>query len=514
MPSWRMVLLAIAEAWEKRRGEVRRQGSQLVEALGASARIQPSTEPIREQLVIKATESLRASFDPVNGGWGGAPKFPAASLIELLLSRGEREMSLAALRAMAQGGIYDHVGGGFARYAVDATWTVPHFEKMLYDNALLARAYLHGWQVSGEERFREVCCETLDWTIREMRGSEGGFCSSLDADSEGVEGKFYVWTLDELRSVLGDLYEEAMAHFGPREFEHGTFVLEGRGPGPPRLDEIRSALFEARAGRVRPGLDDKRLTSWNALMISALADAGAVLGSADYVEAAVACASFLLSERRDPSGRLLRTAHIPAYLDDHAYLLEALLTLYETTFDPRWYSEAVSVADTLIARFSDPERGGFYTTADDLEQLPARRKDLEDSPIPSGNSAAAFGLLRLSLLSGEGKYERHALGVLRLLFQVAVRHPHAFGHLLRAADFYLAPVREVAIVGPPGEADALVRVVRGAFRPHLVLAGGPGDGVPLLEGREPVDGRAAAYVCEHFVCQAPVTSPEELSAAL
>jgi uncharacterized protein len=511
MPSWRMVLLAIAEAWEARREEIRRQSGELVQVLGATARLEPSAEPITEEPLQRAIASLRESYDELGGGFGGPPKFPQGPLLELLLARGEREMSLGTLRAMAAGGIYDQIGGGFARYSVDATWTVPHFEKMLYDNALLAPAYLHAWQVSGEERFREVCCETLDWALREMRGPEGGFCSALDADSEGVEGKFYVWTLEELRDVLGERYDEAVAYFGPRQFEHG-YVLEARGPAPPDLPEIRARLLEARAERVRPGLDDKRLTSWNALMISALAQAGAVLGRDDYLDAAVSCAEFLLTERRDRDGRLMRTPKVSAFLDDHAFLVDALITLYESTFDPRWYRDAIALADTMVARFCDQERGGFFTTSDDHEQLAARRKDLEDSPIPSGNSAAAYALLRLALLSGEGKYERHGLGVLRLLYPLAVRHPHAFGHLLRAADFYLAPVREVAIVGP--EADGLVRVVRDSFRPHLVLAGGDQNGVPLLEGREPVDGRAAAYVCEHFICQAPVTSAEELAAAL
>ncbi len=512
LPSWRMVLLAVADAWEKRTDDVRAQGAQLVQTLGATARLEPSAEPIRSELLEQAQSSLRASYDEANGGFGGAPKFPPASTIEFLLARGEREMSLGTLSAMAAGGIYDQVGGGFARYAVDATWTVPHFEKMLYDNALLARAYLHGWQVSDNDRFREVCCETLDWALREMRGPEGGFCAALDADSEGVEGKFYVWTDDELREVLGELYADAVAYFTPRPFEHGLLVLEARGPRPAALAQIRERLLEARSDRVRPGLDDKRLTAWNALMISALAEAGAAMQRTDYLAAAVGCASFLLSERRDGEGRLLRTPLIGAFLDDHAFLLEALITLYETTFDSRWYREAVSLADELIARFSDSERGGFFTTPDDHEPLPARRKDLEDSPIPSGSSSAAFGLLRLALLSGEGKYERHALGVLRLMFEIAPRHPHAFGHLLQALDFYLAPVREVAIVGP--SAEALVRVVRDSYRPHLVVAGGSGDGVPLLEGREPVDGHAAAYVCEHFICKTPVTTPEELAAAL
>ncbi|HTP21179.1 MAG TPA: thioredoxin domain-containing protein [Solirubrobacteraceae bacterium] len=525
LPSWRMVLDGVSEAWSERRDQITRQGGQMVEALSATARLEPSMEPITQDLVREALVALWGTYDRSSGGFGRAPKFPQASVIELLLARSEHEMSLGTLEAMARGGIYDQVGGGFARYSVDATWTVPHFEKMLYDNALLARAYLHGWQVSGNERFRDVCCETLDWALREMRGAEGGFCSALDADSDGVEGKFYVWTVDELRSVLGPagLAEEAIAYFGATErgnFEGaGQNVLEARGPEPSDLPKIRRLLLEARSARVRPGLDDKRLTSWNALMISALAGAGAVLEREDYLGAAVRCASFVLNDLRDADGRLLRSwkdgrARVDGYLEDHAFLLEALVSCYEATGDPTWYGEATALADVMIDRFEDPERGGFFTTASDHERLAARRKDLEDSPIPSGNSAAAFGLLRLAALSGEGRYERHALGVLRLLFPLAARHPGAFGHLLGAADFYLAPVKEVAIVGPSTGTGELLRVVRGAFRPHLVLATGEADGVPLLEGRGPVDGHAAAYVCERFVCQAPVTSPEELVAAL
>jgi uncharacterized protein YyaL (SSP411 family) len=508
LPSWRMVLLALSDAWRERREEISLQGEEIMRSLNATARLEPSPEAIREEPLTDAVAQVVRSHDSAHGGWGSAPKFPQASVIELLLARGEAEVATAALEAMAKGGIYDHVGGGFARYSVDATWTVPHFEKMLYDNGLLARAYLHGWQVSGRERLRRVCTETLDWALREMRGPEGGFYSALDADSEGVEGKFYVWTEDELRQVLGPLYEQAVAYFGPRPFEAGAKVLEGRGPEPERLPEIRCQLYGARSKRVRPGTDDKRLTAWNALMISALADAGAVLGRDDYLDAAVGCADFLLARGR------VRTDHIPAFLDDYAYLLEALLTLYEATFEPRWYREAVATADTMIERFGDPERGGFFTTAEGQSELPVRRKDLEDSPIPSGNSSAALGLLRLAALSGQRRYEEQALGVLRLLFGVAARHPLAFGHLLRAADFYLASVREVAIVGPEPEAEALVGVVREQLRPHLVLAGGAGDGVPLLEGRGPVDGQAAAYVCEHFACQAPVTRPDELRAML
>jgi uncharacterized protein YyaL (SSP411 family) len=398
---------------------------------------------------------------------------------------------------------------------------VPHFEKMLYDNALLARAYLHAWQVSDEPRFAEVCRETLDWALREMRGEEGGFCAALDADSEGVEGKFYVWAPGELKDALGELADEAMSYFGVRpggNFEHGSSVLEARGPRPQRLPEIRCKLYGARAERVRPGLDDKRLTAWNALMISALADAGAVFRRDDYVQAARACAAFILRELRDDDGRLLRTwkdgraAPIQAYLEDHAYLLQALLVLYEATFEEGWYSEAVALAEAMIERFGDPERGGFFTTAQDQPHLVTRRKDLEDAPTPSGNSAAALGLLRLARLSGSAEYERQAAGVLALHAPVAARHPGAFGQLLQALDLYMAPSREVALVGD----GPLTQALRSRYRPHLVLAGGDGGPsvVPLLAQRSLVDGRQAAYVCERFACRLPVTDTAALEALL
>ncbi|MCW2954074.1 MAG: hypothetical protein JWQ48_3244 [Conexibacter sp.] len=537
MPSWRQVLEAIKEAWDERREEIREQSHSIVSRLEAGARLEPAADEPQPALLDDAVAAIRESWDAVNGGLGGAPKFPQASTLELLLRRGpqERELALGALRAMAHGGIHDQLGGGFARYTVDAAWVVPHFEKMLYDNALLARAYLHGWQVSGEAELRDVACDTLDWALREMRGPEGGFYSALDADSEGVEGRFYVWSLDELRAALGDsLAGIAIGWFGASErgnFEGANILVKAGAtapgpPEPPELPEIRRRLLEARAQRVRPGLDDKRLTAWNALMISALAEAGAVLERPDYLAAATAAADFVLRDLRDADGRLLRTwnagrARLPAYLEDHAFLLEALLTLYEATFDARWFAAARELADTTIAHFADPQRGGFFSTADDHERLVARRKDLEDSPIPSGNSAAAYGLLRLSKLTGEAEYERHARGVIALLHPVAARHPAAFGHLLAAIDLLLADdAREVAVVG--ADADALLRVVRGAFRPHIVLAGRVGDGedgadgvaIELLAGRRPLDGRAAAYVCERFACQAPVTEPDALAALL
>jgi uncharacterized protein len=526
MPSWRQVLGAVAEAWDTQREEIREQGQKVAPRLGGGALLTASLQPLRAAELDEAVATLRRGFDSVHGGFGGAPKFPQAPVLEFLLARSEPAMAMQTLRSMASGGIFDQVGGGFSRYSVDAQWRVPHFEKMLYDNALLARAYLHGYQISDDALLRRTCEETLDWTLREMRAPEGGFYSALDADSEGVEGKFYVWTLDELRAELGDDADAAIAWFGATE--HGNFeganVLESRGPEPPtdQRERIRATLLEARARRVRPGLDDKRLAAWNALMITALADAGAVLGREDYLHAARAAATFVLDRMRGPDGRLLRTfnagvARLNAYLEDHAFLLEALLVLYEATFEERWFTAARDLADTIVARFADAERGGFYSTADDHEQLIARRKDLEDSPIPAGGSSAALGLLRLAALTGEQRYEEAAVGQLALLHEVAVRHPTGFGHLLQAIDLHLAPRREVALAGDPEGVAALAAVVREVRRPHLVLAGGPGEGrtaVALMEQRTPVEGRAAAYVCERFACQRPVTEPDELRALL
>jgi uncharacterized protein YyaL (SSP411 family) len=528
MPSWPMVLEGVATAWRDRREEIRASGERIAGRLAGGALLEPSEDELDPAMLDTAVEGLASAYDLRHGGFGGAPKFPPASAIELLLRRGETHMSAGTLRAMASGGMYDQVGGGFSRYSVDERWLVPHFEKMLYDNALLARAYLHGWQVTGEPLFEQVCRETLDWALRELRGSEGGFMSALDADSEGEEGRFYVWTLDELREVLGEDAEAAIAWFGASErgnFEGANILTRGDGQPPAKLAEIRCRLYGVRAKRVWPGLDDKRLCAWNALMISALADAGAVLRAPAYVEAARECADFVLSSMRDPAGRLLRTwkggeARLNAYLEDHAYLLEALLSLYEATFEPRWFVAARGLADTMIDRFADRERGGFFETSSDHEQLLARRKDLEDNPIPAGNSSAASGLLRLAALTGEYEYERHAEAVFRLLGSLAPQHPQAFAHLLQAIDFRVARVREVALVGE--DLEPLDRAVRARFRPHLVLAGSLGGdeesvdgGAPqLLLGRTPVDGHAAAYVCEGFACRRPVTDPEELAALL
>jgi uncharacterized protein len=525
MPSFRMVMEAVVDAFENRREELRERAPETRARLGAIGAIEPSPQEPGVDLLNAATATLEAAADTERGGFGGAPKFPPSSALELLLARGVTTPVERTLDAMMAGGIYDQLGGGFARYAVDANWLVPHFEKMLYDNAQLARAYLHGWQALGHERYRRVCEETLDWALREMRGPEGGFYSALDADSEGEEGRFYVWTAEELRAVLGDGADAVGDHYGISEagnFEGRNVLHLAGGPGAPEpegLAEARRMLFEARAKRVHPGLDDKRLTSWNALMLAALAEAGAVLERDDYLDAARACAEFVLRDLRDSEGRLLRTykggeARLNAYLEDHAFLLDALLILYEATFEPRWFDQARALADDMIARFGDALRGGFFSTSDDHEELIARRKEIGDHPIPSGNSAAALALLRLEALSGERSYGERASGVLRLFGKAAPRQPDAFAHLLRALDFQLSPTKEVALIG--ADLTELAAVVRAEYRPHMVLAGGPsGSGVPaLLADRPEVDGKPTAYVCEHFTCQAPVTDANSLAALL
>ncbi|HEX3910646.1 MAG TPA: thioredoxin domain-containing protein [Solirubrobacteraceae bacterium] len=480
MPSWTQVLEAIVEAWRERREEVRAGGEQLRERLVGGALLAPSSEPIDERELDAAVAKLRESFDGRDGGFGGAPKFPQASVLEFLLLRGEREMTGATLRAMAAGGIHDQLGGGFARYSVDRAWAVPHFEKMLYDNALLARAYLHGFQLLGERRLLDVCLDALAWTLREMRGPEGGFYSALDADSEGVEGRYYVWTLSQLRATLGEDADAAIDWFGaseqgnfsdPHHPEPGLNVLQDRSwqepelaPDAPARERIRARLLAARSERVRPALDDKRLTSWNALMICALAETGALLRDEplegvepelgeQLLAAASECAAFVLEQMRDERGRLLRSyndgrAKIDAYLEDYAFMLEATLALFEATCEERWFDAAIALADELIARFADSARGGFFSTASDGAPLIARRKDVDDAPIPSGGASAAVGLLRLAQLTGSEQYERHAVSVLRLLHEIAPRHPSAFGHLLQAIHSYVSPARPIACAIP------------------------------------------------------------------
>jgi uncharacterized protein YyaL (SSP411 family) len=489
MPSWTQVLLAVAESWRENAEKIRSGGERIRERLSGGARLAPSAAPFDAAALDAAVVRLREAFDPVHGGFGSppayAPKFPQASVLEFLLRFGERDMSLTTLRSMARGGIHDQLAGGFHRYAVDASWTVPHFEKMLSDNALLARAYLHGYRLTkeegpgspasgrlrhppaGDEEFARVCRSTLDWALREMSGPEGGFFSALDADSEGVEGRFYVWTVSELEELLGPDADAAIGWFGvsgegnfldPHQPLPGLSVLTDRGPRPDEetVERIRARLSAARALRTRPFRDDKRITSWNALMVVALADAGAILGGEDglrYLDAADRCADFLLRELRDGDGRLLRihidgASHTDGCLEDYAFLLEALVVLFEATCEERRLDEARALAEEMIARFADPDRGGFFSTPSDGETLIARRKDLEDSPIPSGASAAAAGLLRLAQITGEVSYEDHALGVLRLLHEIAPLHPTSFGHLLQALLLHLSPARGLACAVP------------------------------------------------------------------
>ncbi len=539
LPSFKQVLEATAGAYRNQREELREASAKIRESLNMTAQVDQSDQPIDDALMAGAIASLQANFDRTNGGFGGAPKFPPASTLEFLLDRGETQPVGLTLDKMMNGGLYDQLGGGFARYSVDANWLIPHFEKMLYDNALLARHYLHGWQVMGEERWMRVCTETLDWALREMCGPEGGFYSALDADSEGEEGRFYVWNEEEMREALaeagiaGDAIERVLGHWGVSDagnFEGRNILhvpLGASAKQPAELADARTALYAWRDRRVRPGLDDKRILSWNALMIAALADAGAALGRQEYIDAASACARFVLESMRDPEGRLLRTwkggeGRLNAYLEDHAFLVEALLRLYEATLEVRWFDAARETADAMIARFADEERGGFFTTSSDHEELIARRKDVGDHPIPSGNSSATYGLLRLAALTGDSGYEDRAVGTMRVFAPAAMQHPEAFGHMLQAIDFHLSPVREIALIAPAnGAGDSaalgeLAGVVRSAHRPHVVLAGGPeGSERPeLLRERHAVEGHPAAYVCENFTCRAPVTEPGELASAL
>jgi uncharacterized protein YyaL (SSP411 family) len=526
MPSFRMVMEAVVDAFEGRREELDAQAARTRARLGAAGAVEPAAGPPGAELLDASVQGLLTSADGERGGFGGAPKFPPASALELLLARGETRHVELTLDAMMAGGIYDQLGGGFSRYSVDAAWRVPHFEKMLYDNALLTRVYLHGWQALGHERYRRVCEQTLDWALDEMRGPEGGFYSALDADSEGEEGRFYVWTPAEIRAAIdGEPAEEAIEFYGVSEggnFDGGNVLHLAGGaaaPEPEAFAEVREALLGTRAKRVRPGLDDKRLAAWNALTLAALAEAGAVLGREDYLDAARGCAEFVLGEMRDGEGRLLRTykdgeARLNAYLEDHAFLLEALLTLYEASFEPRWFEAAEALAATTIERFGDPERGGFFSTSTDHEELIARRKEIGDHPIPSGNSSMALGLLRLAAPTGERSYEQQAEGVFRLFAKAAPRQPEAFAHLLRALDFHLSPTKEVALIGD--DLTDLAKVVRSEHRPHQVLAGGPeGSTVPpLLTDRPAMDGKPTAYVCENFTCQAPTTDPQALKKML
>jgi uncharacterized protein len=494
LPSFRQVLLAVAQAYRERRAEVARSARQLVESVRASSELAPSSDPLTESVLSEAARGLVRTFDPEWGGFGGAPKFPPASALDFLLRRGELESVTRTLDAMAAGGMYDLVGGGFHRYSVDEQWLVPHFEKMLYDNALLVPAYLHAWVVTGEPRYRRVVEETCEYLLRELALPEGGFASSQDADTNGVEGLTYTWTEDE--GVAADLL---------RPFEHGRSIIRGE------LDaELRARLLAERAQRPQPGRDDKAIAAWNGLALAALAESGRRLGSDELVQAARRLGEFLLGPLSTPDGRLWRSwrdgrASIPGYLEDYADVAHGLLELHVATGELRWLEEANRLARLAVELFADDERGGFFMTARDAEQLVARKKDLDDNPVPSGNSMLAHVLLRLSRIYGDDDLERQASGVLRLLHRGLTRAPSAFGWALCALDLYLSPPRELAIVGSPQ--DEVARAALAPFEPNTVVAFGPSEEVPLLAGKGPVDGKPAVYVCERFACQAPATDP-------
>ncbi|HEU5278365.1 MAG TPA: thioredoxin domain-containing protein [Gaiellaceae bacterium] len=495
LPSFKQLLQAVAQAWRERRGDIQRDAGAVAEQLRRTA--EPSHEPLTSSLLGEAVRALRRQFDPEWGGFGGAPKFPPASVLEFLLRRAELEPVTRTLDAMAAGGMYDLVGGGFHRYSVDRTWLVPHFEKMLYDNALLAPVYLHAWLVTGDERYREIAEETLDYMLRDLRLPEGGFASAEDADTDGVEGLTYTWAEDD--GVPPELLQP---------FEHGRFIVRGE------LDaDTKARLFAERERRRKPLRDDKAIASWNGLALAALAEAGRRLGRSDYLDAARALAEFLLGPLSTPEGRLARSwrageARHAGVLEDYADVANGLYELHVATGELPWLLEARRLALLAVQLFADDERGGFFLTPRDGEELVARKKDFDDHPTPSGNSMLAYVLLRLARLWGDADLERRAVGVFRFVVPAATRTPSAFGHALSALDLHFSPPRELAVIGPPD--SAVARAALASFDPNAVVAFGPADEVPLLAGKGLVDGRPAVYVCESFACQAPITDAAQL----
>jgi uncharacterized protein YyaL (SSP411 family) len=493
MPAFRQVLTALAEAYRTQRDDVARQASALVEALQQSARMSPSAEPLTEELAAEAVRVLRTQYDPQWGGFGHAPKFPPASTIEFLLRRGAFDLALGTLDGMRAGGMYDLVGGGFHRYSVDAQWLVPHFEKMLYDNALLVPAYLHAWLLTEEESYREIAAETVEYALRELRLDGGGFASAQDADTDGVEGLTFTWEPHEVpRAEL------------LQPFEHGRYIIRG-GLTP----EERAALLAARERRPQPQRDDKAVAAWNGLMLAALAEAARRLERADWLAAACELAEFLLGPL-STGGRLHRTwrngvAKGTGYLEDYANVAHGLYELHVATGDLRWLRESHRLATLAVDLFGDDGNGGFFVTPVDGEQLVARQKDLDDNPTPSGNSMLAYVLVRLSRIWGDDELERRAVDVLRLVRDALPRAPQAFGWALCALDLHLSPRRELAIVGDPSSPVARAALRR--FDPAAVVAFGPAEDVPLLAGKTLVDGETAVYECERFACRAPVTDP-------
>jgi uncharacterized protein len=539
MPSFRQLMTAIADAWNDRRSELEEQAQRLTEAISQAIPGGEDTPGLSD--LQTAYTHLERIHDPVHGGLGDAPKFPQQPALEFLLRIVGREwapragaMVRQSLERIAAGGIHDHLGGGFARYSVDAEWLVPHFEKMLYDNAQLAQLYLRAGQVFDNQWFTQVARRTLEYLMRDLSHPEGGFFSAEDADSEGEEGTFYVWSEPEIRSVLGDLSPFAIARYGitPGGNFEGANVLHlarlvSEVAAELDLDvdtaaeideEIRSRLMTVREARERPSLDYKVITAWNGLAIRAFAEAGAVLDRADFTERAVRAAEFILREVV-ADGRLMRTwtdgqAKVPAFVEDYAAMALGCFALYENTGDPRWYREADRLTRDIPILFAAPD-GGFFTSGSDAEELLVRQKDLMDNPSPSGTSMATEALLRLAAYTGESELLALAENAMRATALLVQRSPSAVGHMLGAIDFDTSGALEIAITG--SDADRLARVVREGYRPNIVLAvdrnGDGADSIPLLASRYR-EGETLAYVCEDFVCQAPVSDEAALRSLL
>ncbi len=551
MPSFKEVLLSLAKVWSEERGEAERVASQVIQHIQAPLANNQGKNVFTQQTLNAITKSLLDSYDWGYGGWGDAPKFPQPMTIDFLLRRAaadspqREEMVKAAthaLKSMARGGMYDVVGGGFARYSTDNSWRVPHFEKMLYDNAQLALAYLHAWQITREPFYKRVVIETLDFVMREMTHPDGGFYSSLDADSDGEEGKFYAWTKKELREQLSENSEFFEVAYGITELGNweGKTVLQRALDDAAlatrfdldlervadKLADCHSKLLAARASRIRPAADDKILTAWNGLMLTAFAESARVLDdrvkASQYLKVATRSANFLLKHLRS-NGHLSRAwrnnlASNEVFLEDFASLIVGLLELYQTDFDNRWFATARELAEEMIARFSD-SNGGFFDTPNDGEPLLIRPKDIQDNATPSGNSLGCEALLKLAAFTGEGKYRDLAEKALTLIVDPAMRHPTAFARWLSAADYALDNGRQIAVLYEAKEnARDLLDVVRSEFRPGIVVAASaypPSKDSPTLLADRPLkDGKATAYVCEDFVCKQPVNTVEELKRQL
>ena len=532
MPSFRRVLRAVADAFRTRTADVERVAASMREMYAASMEPARSTGRLSAELLERAKRGLLAAFDPAHGGFGSAPKFPHAMAMECLLQQwargGDRDALHAArftFQRMARGGIYDQIGGGFARYSVDAEWLVPHFEKMLYDNALLVRCGVHLWQATKDPEPRRICEETIAWLATEMTSPAGGFYSTLDADSEGHEGKFYLWDEPELRDVLGDEADAVIAHWGvtPAGNFEGRNILHvaTADPAPSGLTEARRRLYDIRERRVRPARDEKILASWNGLMLRAIAEAARAFDSPRFRELAARNGEFLFREMvRD--GRVFRShkdgvTRIAGFLEDHAAVALGALSLYELTFEREWLDRSRALADAIVEWFWDDGAGAFFDTAQDHEELLTRPRDVTDNATPSGTSLAVELLLKLGDLMGDADATRRATHVLETLAEPMVRYPLAFGHALTAADLAVHGALEVALVGDTTHGDfrALERVVGAHYVPSLVIAGSAPDGdVALLRDRHARDGRATAYVCRGYICEAPANDSGELDRQL